>query len=351
MIPTNPLYTHCNGGRSNPAAQARCVFSSQSDSLTLDVASSPVSAWRAVVRVLRSPVDTLSCALFPASCCACGNPLLRFSRAPVCDSCWNSLNLETRISCARCGENLGQSWGLAESLNQPNSEPQTCHQCTKAPPPFRRAVAFGTYRTTLRTLIHSLKYDGMLPLADALGKRMAQTILPLQNDTTGGLIVPVPLHAAKRSHRQFNHAELLARAAVRELRTLAPNWNLVLATNLLQRQRATTSQAGLTPHQRRVNVRGAFSAPYPAALQGRNVLLIDDIYTTGATARACTKALLKAGAADVWVATVARAQFEHIARPQLHTSSEENEQDRPDPPMEEDVAFWDTHQGAGPIVH
>jgi shikimate 5-dehydrogenase len=74
------------------------------------------------------------------------------------------------------------------------------------------------------------------------------------------------------------------------------------------RLRATGSQAGLTPHQRRVNVRGAFSVTHPAAVKSKHILIVDDIFTTGATARAAAQALVKAGAASVWVATLARAR-------------------------------------------
>jgi predicted amidophosphoribosyltransferase len=382
----------------------RCVFSSQSAPLTLDVPSQ-TSSWRAVVRVLRSPVDTLSCVLFPAPCCACGSPLLRFSRVPVCDACWNSLETPPSLSCSLCGEDLGlgsafvrspaatqsanDAAGLAPaamktatpiSTRAQATRELTCHLCSKVSPPFRRAVAFGTYRTTLRALVHSLKYEGMLPIADGLGRRLARSILSLEpqireamdaitpravesqmslrgmSSTGMGvapmLVVPVPPHG---SNRRFNHAERIASAAIRELGALRPEWKLTLAPNLLERQRVTESQAGLTPHQRRVNVRGAFRTPHPDALEGAHVLLIDDIYTTGATARACTKALLKSGAASVWVATVARAQFEHIARPRPTMFEEEAEDDMGvvtvELPMQEDVAFWDSPAGKQPTVH
>jgi predicted amidophosphoribosyltransferase len=90
-------------------------------------------------------------------------------------------------------------------------------------------------------------------------------------------------------------------------------WGLHLETGLLKRVRITVSQAGLTTHQRRQNLRSAFFAPHPKLLAGRDVLLMDDIYTTGATARACSRVLKNAGARSVRVATVARAQREGVA--------------------------------------
>jgi ComF family protein len=122
------------------------------------------------------------------------------------------------------------------------------------------------------------------------------------------LVVPVPLHRSKYAQRGFNQARLLAAEALGFLRKSQPRWRLTLAASTLMRLRATQSQAGLTPRQRRLNLRGAFSVSDSALVAGRNVLLVDDILTTGATARAASKALINAGAESVWVVTLARAR-------------------------------------------
>ena len=183
-----------------------------------------------------------------------------------------------------------------------------------AAPAFVKAVAYGGYHGRLRSLVHLLKYDGMQPVAGRLGKLLADS---LESFAVSGLrqmlVIPVPMHPSKQRQRGFNHAELLARAAIREMRRRHPQWVLHLETSLLKRVRVTVSQAGLTTHQRRQNLRGAFFVPRAARLAGRHVLLIDDIYTTGATARACSRVLMNAGAASVRVATVARAQREGVA--------------------------------------
>jgi ComF family protein len=174
-------------------------------------------------------------------------------------------------------------------------------------------VAYGSYHGQLRSLVHLLKYEGMQPVAGRLGALLAETLEPLASLADPLLVVPVPMHPVKQRQRGFNHAELLARAAMVEMRRRHPQWVLRLEANLLKRVRVTVSQAGLTTHQRRQNLRGAFFVPRPARLAGQHVLLVDDIYTTGATARACSRVLMNAGAASVRVATVARAQREGVA--------------------------------------
>ena len=186
-------------------------------------------------------------------------------------------------------------------------------------------MAHGLYRGTLRSLLHLLKYEGIEPIAGRLGALLADCILSQPALPRALTVVPVPLYAGKRRERGFNQAALLAEAFTGAARTRG--WQARVDASLLTRTRATKSQAGLTPRQRRENVRAAFAVPDAARVKGKNILVIDDIYTTGATARATSLALRRAGAASVWVATVARAQ-------KLET------QPVPVAAMQEDVAFW-----------
>ena len=266
-----------------------------------DVPPSETTRWRAVVRVLRSPMDSLSCALLPASCVLCGSPLPQLSPVPICDVCWTEFPVQSGPVCARCGDALNAPAG-------PSFSP-LCRVCRLAPPPFAQAVAYGAYQGRMKEAIHALKYDRLHPAARGLGRMLAEAIAQTGRQAPAEmLVVPVPLHRAKYAQRGFNQARSLAREALRFLRKSHPEWRLTLAASTLMRLRATESQAGLTPRQRRLNVRGAFSVSDPSKVTMRHVLLVDDILTTGATARAAAQALLKAGAASVWVATLARAQ-------------------------------------------
>jgi ComF family protein len=288
-----------------------------------------------VVRVLRSTsaatLDSLSSVLFPADCRVCGLPLAGFTLLPVCSSCWNDLPEQSGPLCARCGEAL--DWDTSSQGAE-----VLCRPCRVSPPGFTQAVAHGVYRSKLRALLHLLKYDGMEPLAKRLGALLADPILAIPDLPANLLMVPVPLYGKKRRSRGFNQSELLARGCIAALRRRRPRMRIDLDPALLVRQRATESQAGLTPHQRRENVRGAFAVPRPDAVTGRPILIIDDIYTTGATVRACSTELRRAGAASVWVATVARAQKEQASRPEnFHL----REPSAPELPMEQDFVFWE----------
>ena len=218
-------------------------------------------------------------------------------------------------ACSRCGDTLDRA-GYSS----------LCRACRMAPPPFVKAVAYGLYEGGMREAIHALKYSRLHPAARVLGKMLAQAIARLAAEAPGEmLVVPVPLHRSKHALRGFNQARALAEEALRALSKTHPEWQLRLASSTLLRLRSTESQAGLTPRQRRLNVRGAFSVADAGQVTGKHVLLIDDILTTGATARAAAQALEKAGAASVWVATLARAQ-RHGAPDREQTEAERSEE-------------------------
>jgi ComF family protein len=178
--------------------------------------------------------------------------------------------------------------------------------CRRLGPPFTRAAAYGSYEGGLRELIHLLKYEGIKPASGVLGRMLAEVILELQPSVEhrNVVVVPVPLHARKLKQRGFNQAELIAQAALK----LIPSGGVrfELAPSAMVRVRETSSQIGLTKRQRRENLRGAFCVNEPEKIAGQEILLVDDVLTTGTTASECARMLRRAGAVEVWVATVAR---------------------------------------------
>jgi len=169
-------------------------------------------------------------------------------------------------------------------------------------PPFVRALAYGSYELGLRELIHLLKYEHVRPAAGVLGRMLGEVIQELAAEFNTAIVVPVPLHASKLRQRGFNQAEEIAKVALKHLKSA----RLHLTTDVLERRRLTESQTGLTRPQRLENIRGAFCVKQAEKLRDCDVVLVDDVFTTGTTVSECARVLRRGGAARVFVATVAR---------------------------------------------
>ncbi len=249
-------------------------------------------------RAFHSAAASLFSVLFPSDCRICRSPLTSISILPVCEPCLGQIAALEGVLCSLCGEKLsGQRF--------PDDAAPLCQLCRRATPRFRKAVAYGPYEGSLRDLLHIFKYQGVRSAAPLLGRFLDEAVTALE--ITGPvLVVPVPLWPGKRRSRGFNQAEEIARAFCR----LQTGASIQLDAALLVRARETVSQTGLTRHQRQANLRGAFSVARPEKLRGQKILLVDDVMTTGATAGECSRVLLRAGAKEVFVATVARATRE-----------------------------------------
>jgi ComF family protein len=260
-------------------------------------------------------------ALFPANCRICSSPLLKVSRLPVCADCLSSIHPLNGPLCTVCGEGL---YYATFSGQVPNHLPARCRFCEQLRPPFEHAFAHGSYEAALRELIHLLKFEEVRPAARVLGKLLAESIGGLNASLPAGVmaVVPVPLHAQKRAQRGFNQADMIARVALKRLAQQGMGKNrFELRPGALVRVRDTGSQIGLTRHQRQRNLRGAFAVVDATSIGNRDVLVLDDVYTTGATASECARVLLRGGAKSVWVATVGRTMRYPIADPQMEPSN------------------------------
>lgn len=223
---------------------------------------------------------------YPPACAACGD--LLEEDAPFCPPCALATEPVPLPGCPRCSE--------------PVEVAELCGRCRFRPPPFLAARAAFVHIGPLARAIHRFKYEGhsalALPLARALATEAAPWLEALQRTEPRPVLVPVPLHRGRLLRRGYDQAALLTRA-------LARATGFSLRPGLLRRIRATRRQVGLTEAERTENLHRAFAVTGP--LPDSPVLLVDDVLTTGATARAASDALREVGARTVYVLTLARA--------------------------------------------
>ena len=235
------------------------------------------------VNLLRGAVDLI----FPHQCAACGT--LVEGGGALCGACWRETPFIAGLVCDGCGVPLpGQ-----------DDEGALCDGCLAHPPAWDRGRAALIYRNVARKLVLGLKHGDRLDLVGPAAKWMAAAGTPLIRP--GMVAVPVPVHRWRLVRRRYNQAALLAQAVARRA-------DLKALPDALVRDRATGTQDGKSRDNRFANVAGAFRAAprRMAALAGREVLLVDDVMTSGATLTGCTEALRQAGAAGVSVLVLAR---------------------------------------------
>jgi ComF family protein len=240
-----------------------------------------------IVPALRGGFRAAVALFYPPSCIGCGGAT--GTAHTLCARCWGEVRFIERPYCERLGTPFAVDLGV--TLLSPAAMAD--------PPVFDRARAVARYDDVARKLVHRLKYSDRLDCAQALGTMMARAGAELTAEAD--VIVPVPLHRWRLWRRRFNQAMALASVVARESGVPCDPF-------LLARVKRTQSQVGLTRAQRQENLQGAFRVPADAKgrLADKRVLLVDDVLTTGSTANAAARALLRGGAKAVDVLAFAR---------------------------------------------
>lgn len=245
-----------------------------------------------LTRIGSTTADWVCERVFPWSCLVCHGSA---ANGPWCEDCLARLKSRVTPMCPRCANPVGP-WSPADA---------NCADCERRPPSFRRAIAIGTYDPPVRELCLALK-----SVRKAwLGRRLAELLIDVKGPelieiaAKARFIAPVPLHWSRRLHRGYNQAEALALGLGKKLGLLP------LPDGALTRVQRTPKLAFLSRTEREDVLRGAFRCrPFPE-LTRASVLLVDDIMTTGATCNSAARALKAAGAAECFVAVIARAGY------------------------------------------
>ncbi|PJK31363.1 ComF family protein [Minwuia thermotolerans] len=239
------------------------------------------------MKLLRPAARLALDVLLPPQCFACGAEVADPAR--LCARCFGESDFITEPMCACCGLPF-------DFETEPG---RVCALCAAQPPVFDRARSAVRYDEPLRQAVLGFKHGDRTDMAAGLATLLWRAGRPLLADADG--VVPVPLHRRRLWRRRYNQAALLSRE-------LAIRAGIGFLPDLLERRRPTRSQGGLSATARRRNVRGAFRLAEGAAERVRDarLVLVDDVYTTGATVEACARVLRRGGAASVDVLTVAR---------------------------------------------
>ena len=233
--------------------------------------------------------------LYPPRCRFCRDSILGHDDYCFCQRCRERIRPVTHPLCTVCGRPFLDVGG----------DDHLCGNCIGRKPHFVRARAWACYPTEesddhpLREVVQRFKYGRKVSLGKPLGRLVAMGCREMFLDCLPDVIVPVPLHPKRLRWRGFNQSVVLGREVGRL-------WNLPVDPSVLLRSRETPPQTQLSEEERRKNVRRAFSLNPAKSVKGKTLLLIDDVYTSGATVNECSRALMRGGAREVYVLTLAR---------------------------------------------
>ena len=234
--------------------------------------------------------------LYPPRCRACAGRIHGRDAEYFCSACRSQVQIVAHPLCPICGRPFPDASG----------DDHTCGTCLTREPQFTRARAWACYpheeleKHPLRQVVQKFKYGRKVSLGKPLGRLLALGCRDFLQGSHFDLILPVPLHPKRLRWRGFNQSGLLARQVSRAT-------GVPMDPFVLLREKETLPQTQLSEEERRRNVRGAFALNPQRSVDGKRILLVDDVYTSGATVNECSRTLNRAGAKEVIVLTLARA--------------------------------------------
>lgn len=231
----------------------------------------------------------LSNVIFPPQCLGCAEILHQSDDHIFCPACEEKINFISGSICNICGTTFPDS----------PAESHLCGECLEKRPYFFCSRAVFRYENIILKAIHQFKYKRNIARGEILASFMADFSFPDIEFSGYSLIIPVPLHIKRLRERGFNQSLVLARS-------LGEKRQIPVDFSLLRRHKYALTQTASNKKERKKNIQGAFEVSSKGNITGKNILLVDDVYTTGATVNECSKTLIKAGAQKVSVLTLAR---------------------------------------------
>ena len=234
-------------------------------------------------------LNDLSEIIFPPQCLGCAEILHPFNGQIFCPDCLEQIHFISGSICNICGTTFPDS----------PSQNHLCGDCQETKPYFSCARAIFSYDDAILNAIYQFKYKSNISVGEILADFMGGFSFPDIDFADYSFIIPVPLHIKRLRERGFNQSLILARA-------IGEKHQISVDFSLLKRHKFTLTQTGSNKKERKQNIKGAFEVTDKKKIAGKSIILIDDVYTTGATVNECAKTLLKAGAQKISVLTLAR---------------------------------------------
>ncbi len=231
--------------------------------------------------------------LLPADCGVCQHPLEPSNITFVCADCWSKIKWLIDPCCSKCSRPLSSSFKSIPTF--------LCAECRRQDLYFNRTFIPTLYEGVMKKLIHLLKYNKKRGIMRSL-ERIIRSYFDCFSSSFPSLdlVVPIPLHRKRLRERGFNQAELIAKVVAKHIQVRLSNGNL-------KRTKATITQTSLDREERTKNLRQAFTVKNRDEFQARDVLVVDDVYTTGTTIKEAARTLKEAGVQEVYVFALARA--------------------------------------------